>query len=100
MYKFDAEEARAALNNIIDPELGLGFVDLGLIYELAGDVDGNVEIVYSLTSPACPIADTVEPMIEEAILDLGAKGVQLTLTFSPPWTPEKMSDDAKFALGF
>jgi metal-sulfur cluster biosynthetic enzyme len=81
------DEVTDALRDVIDPELGLDFVELGLIYEVAVD-EGSVHVTYTLTSPGCPIGPQVSEQIEEFV------------TFTPPWTPELMSEDAKFALGF
>ena len=89
-----------ALRDVIDPELGLDFVELGLIYDI--EIEGGaVKITYSLTTPACPIGPHVSEQIEEFVGDVeGVEQVESTMTFSPPWTPERMSEDAKFALGF
>jgi metal-sulfur cluster biosynthetic enzyme len=94
------EEVEEALTNVIDPELGLDFVELGLIYEI--DVDGaNVHVTFTLTSPGCPIGPQVSEQIEEFVSELeGVEAVASTMVFTPPWTPELMSDDAKFALGY
>ncbi len=94
------DEVTDALRDVIDPELGLDFVELGLIYEVEVD-DGTVRVTYTLTSPGCPIGPQVSEQIEEFVADLdGVQDVQSTMTFTPPWTPELMSEDAKFALGF
>ena len=96
----NVDEVEAALTNVIDPELGLDFVELGLIYEIA--VDGpKVHVTYTLTTPACPIGPMVAEQIEEfvSVLD-GVEAVESAMIFTPPWTPELMSDDAKFALGY
>jgi metal-sulfur cluster biosynthetic enzyme len=94
------EEVMDALRDVIDPELGLDFVELGLIYDVAID-DGTVSVTYTLTTPGCPIGPQVTEQIEEFVSDLDdVKAVQSTLTFEPAWSPELMSDDAKFALGF
>ncbi len=94
------DEVTDALREVIDPELGLDFVELGLIYEVEVD-DGAVHVTYTLTSPGCPIGPQVSEQIEEFVMDLdGVEDVQSTMTFTPPWTPELMSEDAKFALGF
>jgi metal-sulfur cluster biosynthetic enzyme len=89
-----------ALRDVIDPELGLDFVELGLIYGV--EVEGaTVRVTYTLTSPGCPIGPQVSEQIEEFVSELdGVEEVHPTMTFSPPWTPELMSEDAKFALGF
>ena len=94
------DEVTDALREVIDPELGLDFVELGLIYEVAVD-GGSVQVTYTLTSPGCPIGPQVSEQIEEFVSELdGVQDVSSTMTFTPPWTPELMSEDAKFALGF
>jgi metal-sulfur cluster biosynthetic enzyme len=94
------EEVTDALRDVIDPELGLDFVELGLIYGVEVD-GGTVRVTYTLTSPGCPIGPQVSEQIEEFVGELaGVDEVEPTMTFSPPWTPERMSEDAKFALGF
>ena len=94
------DEVTDALRDVIDPELGLDFVELGLIYEVEVD-EGTVRVTYTLTSPGCPIGPQVAEQIEEFVSELeGVQDVQSMMTFSPPWTPEQMSEDAKFALGF
>ena len=94
------EDVQDALTNVIDPELGLDFVELGLIYaiEVSG---GDVSVTYTLTTPGCPIGPMVEGQIEEFVSELeGVESVESAVVFTPPWTPEKMSEDAKFALGY
>ena len=96
----DAEEVMEALANVIDPELGLDFVELGLIYgvEIEG---GRVHVSYTLTTPGCPIGPHVAEQMEELIGEVeGVESVESELTFTPAWSPERMSEDAKFALGF
>ncbi len=89
-----------ALSNVIDPELGLDFVELGLIYGVEID-DGNVHVTFTLTTPGCPIGPQVTEQIDEFVGELdGVKTVDCEMVFTPPWSPEKMSEDAKFALGF
>ncbi len=94
------EDVEEALANVIDPELGLDFVELGLIYGI--DVDGsNVHVTFTLTSPGCPIGPQVSEQIEEFVSELdGVESVDSAMVFTPPWTPELMSEDAKFALGY
>ena len=94
------EEVQDALTNVIDPELGLDFVELGLIYEIEIS-GGDVSVTYTLTTPGCPIGPMVEGQIEEVVSELdGVDSVESAVVFTPPWTPEKMSEDAKFALGY
>ena len=94
------DDVTEALSNVIDPELGLDFVELGLVYEVeVGERD--VHVTFTLTSPGCPIGPQVSEQIEEFVGELeGVQSVTPRMTFSPPWTPERMSEDAKFALGF
>ena len=95
------DDVEAALANVIDPELGLDFVELGLIYGVEIVGDGAVHVTFSLTSPGCPIGPQVAEQIDEFVSELdGVTDVSSELTFTPPWTPERMSEDAKFALGF
>ena len=94
------EEVLEALSQVEDPELGMDVVDLGLVYEV--QVEGpKVKILYSLTSMGCPAGPLIAGDIERAAREVeGVEEVDLELTFDPPWTPDKMSDDAKFILGF
>ena len=94
------DEVTDALMNVIDPELGLDFVELGLVYEIEVD-DADVHITFTLTSPGCPIGPQVTEQIEEFVGELaGVESVESTMVFTPPWTPDLMSEDAKFALGY
>jgi metal-sulfur cluster biosynthetic enzyme len=96
----DHDDVLDALSNVIDPELGLDFVELGLIYGVEID-GGNVSITFSLTTPACPIGPQVSEQMIEFVGELpGVEQVLPTMVFTPPWSPEKMSEDAKFALGY
>jgi metal-sulfur cluster biosynthetic enzyme len=94
------DDVNDALANVIDPELGLDFVELGLIYEVEVE-EGDVHVTFTLTSPGCPIGPQVTDQIKEYVGELdGVEEVRATMTFSPPWTPDMMSEDAKFALGY
>ena len=94
------DDVQDALSNVIDPELGLDFVELGLIYEVEVD-ESEVYVTFTLTSPGCPIGPQVSEQIREYVLELeGVEKVHPKMVFSPPWTPELMSEDAKFALGY
>jgi len=95
------EEVNDALREVIDPELGLDFVELGLIYGVDIDAEGAIKVTYTLTTPGCPIGPQVEEQIQEFVSEIdGVTAVESELVFTPPWSPELMSDDAKFALGF
>jgi metal-sulfur cluster biosynthetic enzyme len=94
------EDVEEALSNVIDPELGLDFVELGLIYGVELD-GGHVHVTFTLTTPACPIGPQVTEQIEEFVGELDdVASVESTMTFTPPWSPDRMSEDAKFALGY
>ena len=94
------EEVVEALHQVEDPELGMDIVDLGLLYDV--EVDGaKVKVSYSLTSMGCPAGAMIQEDIERVVGELpGVEAVESDLTFEPPWTPERMSEDAKFILGF
>jgi metal-sulfur cluster biosynthetic enzyme len=94
------DEVEDAITNVIDPELGLDFLELGLIYEI--EIEGpEVFVTFTLTSPGCPIGPQVADQIKEYVGELeGVDKVHPKMVFTPPWTPELMSEDAKFALGY
>ena len=94
------DDVTEALSNVIDPELGLDFVELGLVYDVA--IEGStVNITFTLTTPACPIGPQVSEQMKEFVGELdGVEDVVPSMVFTPPWTPDKMSEDAKFALGY
>ena len=96
----DHDDVMEALENVIDPELGLDFVSLGLVYDV--EVEGSdVHITFTLTSPGCPIGPQVTEQMKEFVSEVeGVEKVFPKMVFSPPWSPERMSEDAKFALGF
>ena len=95
------EEVHDALREVIDPELGLDFVELGLIYGVDIDEAGAIKVTYTLTTPGCPIGPQVESQIQEFVSEIeGVASVESELVFTPPWSPDLMSEDAKFALGF
>jgi metal-sulfur cluster biosynthetic enzyme len=97
----NVEEVTDALRDVIYPELGLDFVELGLIYDVEVQDEGTVKVTFTLTSPGCPIGPQVSEQIEEFVGELeGVTSVESEMTFAPPWSPERMSEDAKFALGF
>jgi metal-sulfur cluster biosynthetic enzyme len=94
------DEVIEVLHQVEDPELGMDIVDLGLLYEVAVE-DSTAKVTYSLTSMGCPAGPLIAQDIDSAVRQVeGIEGVELELTFDPPWTPDRMSDDAKFILGF
>ena len=94
------QEVVEALREVEDPELGMDIVELGLFYD--AEIDGpKVRVLYTLTSMGCPAGPMIQEDIDRALRRIpGVEAVESELTFDPPWTPEKMSDDAKFILGF
>ena len=94
------EEVVDSLHQVEDPELGMDIVDLGLLYDV--EVEGpKVKVIYTLTSMGCPAGAMIQEDIDRVVRELdGVEDVQSELTFEPPWTPDRMSEDAKFILGF
>ncbi|HET6697052.1 MAG TPA: metal-sulfur cluster assembly factor [Gaiellaceae bacterium] len=94
------EEIFEALRVVEDPELGMDIVELGLLYD--AEIEGpKVHVTYSLTSMGCPVGPMIEQQIREVVEGMDGVGdVETELTWDPPWSPERMSDDAKFILGF
>jgi metal-sulfur cluster biosynthetic enzyme len=94
------DEVIEALRQVEDPELGMDIVDLGLLYDV--EVEGpRVKVTHSLTSMGCPVGPLIQEDINRVTREVpGVEDVDVELTWDPPWTPDKMSDDAKFILGF
>jgi metal-sulfur cluster biosynthetic enzyme len=94
------EEVIQVLRGVEDPELGMDIVDLGLMYDV--EIEGSsVKVIHSLTSMGCPAGPMIQEGIHDAVAAIpGVENVEVELTWDPPWTPEKMSEDAKFILGF
>jgi metal-sulfur cluster biosynthetic enzyme len=94
------ERVLQALSQVYDPELGINIVDLGLVYEVEVQDNGDVDILYSLTTMGCPIGPLIEDQIRAFLAPIEGVGeVRPELVFRPPWSPELMSDEAKAALG-
>lgn len=99
MFFADEAAVRRALSTVEDPELGLDIVSLGLVYRVECD-SGRVRVVYSLTSMGCPLGPMIDQEIRLVLSRVdGVESVETELVFDPPWSPEKMSDDARFLLG-
>jgi metal-sulfur cluster biosynthetic enzyme len=93
------EDVIEALHGVEDPELGMDIVELGLLYDVEIEED-KVKVIHSLTSMGCPAGPMIQEDIHRVVSELGVGDVEIELTWTPPWTPERMSDDAKFILGF
>ncbi|HEX7057708.1 MAG TPA: metal-sulfur cluster assembly factor [Bacilli bacterium] len=88
------------LYSVYDPELGVNIVDLGLIYDVGID-NGDVYIEMTLTTPGCPMHDTITSGVHAALDNLpGVKSVEVNVVWDPPWSPEKMTDRAREELGY
>lgn len=93
------DEVFEALHQVEDPELGMDIVELGLLYD--AEIEGpKVKVIHSLTSMGCPAGPMIQEDIHRVVSELpGVEDVEIELTWDPPWTPERMSEDAKFILG-
>ncbi|GAB6876967.1 metal-sulfur cluster assembly factor [Thermaerobacter litoralis] len=101
MAKVTEEQVREALTDVIDPEIGLNVVDLGLVYRCEVDDEGVVEVDMTLTAIGCPLGDQIVSQAKQAIERLeGVKEARVRLVWSPPWRPEMMSERARMLLGF
>ncbi len=93
------EEIIEVLKTIYDPEIPLNIYDLGLIYGIEISEDGKVHILMTLTAPGCPIADSLIYEIKDRLMQLeGVKDVEVELTFDPPWTLERITEEGKEIL--
>ena len=95
------EEIHKALQEVLDPELNISIVDLGLIYEINIQKDDKVNLLMTLTTIGCPLFATIEDEVKNKLKEIGIppENVVLELTFEPPWSIEMMSESAKAMLG-
>lgn len=94
------ENILGALENVIDPELGIDIVNLGLIYGVTMNEDGVCDVVMTLTTMGCPLADHIEADIKRALEDIPeVSEINVNIVWDPPWGKDKMSRYAKIALG-
>ncbi len=94
----DSEQLKQKLKEVIDPELGLNIIDLGLVYGIKVD-SGRARITLTLTTPTCPLGAFILGNVEEKIREAGLEP-EIDLTFDPPWTPDRMSPELKKRFGF
>ncbi len=93
------EDIIEVLKTIYDPEIPLNIYDLGLIYGIEISDDGKIHILMTLTAPGCPIADSLIYEIKDKLMQLeGVRDVEVELTFDPPWTLERITDEGKEIL--
>ena len=89
------------LKSIFDPEIPVDIYELGLIYDVLVNEDYEVKILMTLTSPNCPVAESLPQEVEEKIRSIDeVKTAEVEITFDPPWTRDLMSEEAKLELGF
>jgi FeS assembly SUF system protein len=94
------DEVVRVLQTVFDPEIPVSIYDLGLVYDLTIHETGTIEVEMSLTAPGCPVAGEMPGEVARAVAALpGAGEVTVRLVWDPPWTPERMSEDARLALG-
>ena len=90
-----------ALRSVFDPEIPVNIYDMGLIYDLKIAPDSSVEVIMTLTSPACPVAGTLPPEVEQKVRAVpGVTSARVDVVWDPPWDMEMMSEEAKLELGF
>lgn len=99
MQPIDADRVRDALRVVLDPELGLNIVDLGLVYHASGNSEG-IEVAFTLTTPSCPMGEFLIEEIRDTLANAfpDAPGVQVRLVWDPPWSPDQMSDSIRQQL--
>lgn len=91
----------AALKTVYDPEIPADIYELGLIYRVDIEDDRMVKIEMTLTAPGCPVAGEMPLWVENAVAAVeGVSGAEVSMTFTPPWTPERMSEEAQVAIGW
>jgi metal-sulfur cluster biosynthetic enzyme len=97
---FTKDDVLEGLKNVYDPEIGINIVDLGLIYDADIAENGDVLVTMTLTSLGCPLGPVIMQEVNNALKDLpGIGGTDVKLVWTPPWSPENMSEDAKDELG-
>ncbi len=95
----EKEKIIEAIKKVYDPEIPVDVYELGLIYSLAIEPGGRIKLTMTLTSPACPVAESLPMEVQEKVYGVeGVTDVDLQVVFTPPWTKEKMSEEARFAL--
>ena len=99
--KLSEEKIKEQLAQVLDPELNISIVDLGLVYDIKIHEDNKVIITMTLTTMGCPLFETIEQDVKSVLkqINIPEESVKLELTFDPPWSMEKMSERAKAMLG-
>lgn len=96
-----SDDIVSALKTVYDPEIPADIFELGLIYKIDIDDDRMVKIMMTLTAPGCPVAGEMPGWVQNAVSAVeGVSGVEVEMTFDPPWTPDRMSEEAQVAVGW
>jgi len=96
-----ADDVISALKTVYDPEIPADIFELGLVYKIDIEDDRMVKIMMTLTAPGCPVAGEMPGWVENAVGAVeGVSGVEVEMTFDPPWTPDRMSEEAQVAVGW
>ena len=89
------------LRTVYDPEIPVNIYELGLVYEVTVNDAGRAHVLMTLTSPMCPVAESLPPEVEHKVSEVdGVTSASVEVTWDPPWDPEMMSEAAKLELGF
>jgi len=100
LRKFIAGKVKAELTKIFDPEVPVNIVDLGLIYNVEINQEMDCQVLMTLTAPNCPAAEILPAEVHAAAASIeGVQKVNVDITFEPPWTPDRISEEARFTLG-
>lgn len=93
------EQIIAQIKTVFDPEIPVDIYELGLIYEIEMPQPGHIHLVMTLTTPMCPVADSLPMEVQEKVMEVeGVEDVNMEVVFDPPWNKEMMSEEAQFAL--
>ena len=99
--KISEKSVRSKLSEVLDPELNISIVDLGLVYDVKVNKDNSIYLKMTLTTIGCPLFNLIEQEVKIKLQELGIKenDIKMELTFDPPWSMERMSERAKAVLG-
>lgn len=96
-----SDDIVSALKTVYDPEIPADIYELGLIYKIDIEDDRMVKVLMTLTAPGCPVAGEMPGWVENAVATVeGISGVEVDMTFDPPWSPDRMSEEAQVAIGW
>jgi metal-sulfur cluster biosynthetic enzyme len=97
----DLAEIRDALMNVYDPELRINIVDLGLVYDIKAIDDAKIKVIMTFTAPNCPVSEQILNDVKTMVLSVDeVKGVEVEITWEPPWTKEMISEEGRLMMAF